>query len=39
MVQRPAISRDVILAAAVTAYGLLVTFVRIGDGTITGRAC
>ena len=34
MVQRPAISRDVILAAAVTAYGLLVTFVRIGDGTI-----
>jgi signal transduction histidine kinase len=33
-VQRPAISRDVILAAAVTAYGLLVTFVRIGDGTI-----
>ena len=34
MVQRPAISRDVILAAAVTAFGLLVTFVRIGDGTI-----
>ena len=34
MVQRAAISRDVILAAAVTAYGLLVTFVRIGDGTI-----
>jgi signal transduction histidine kinase len=28
------VSRDVILAAAITAYGLLVTFVRIGDGTI-----
>ena len=33
-VQRALISRDVILAAAVTAFGLLVTFVRIGDGTI-----
>ena len=32
--QRALISRDVILAAAVTALGLLVTFVRIGDGTI-----
>ena len=32
--QRALISRDVILAAAVTAFGLLVTFVRIGDGTI-----
>jgi len=28
------VSRDVILAAAVTAYGLVVTFARIGDGTI-----
>ena len=28
------VSRDVILAAAVTAFGLLVTFVHIGDGTI-----
>jgi Histidine kinase-, DNA gyrase B-, and HSP90-like ATPase len=33
-VWRAPVSRDVILAAAVTAYGLLVTFVRIGDGTI-----
>ena len=33
-VQRAPASRDVILAAAVTAYGLVVTFVRIGDGTI-----
>ena len=33
-VQRALISRDVILAAAVTAFGLLVTFVHIGDGTI-----
>ena len=33
-VQRAPISRDVILAAAVTAFGLLVTFVHIGDGTI-----
>jgi signal transduction histidine kinase len=33
-VRRAPISRDVILAAAVTAYGLLVTFVHIGDGTI-----
>ena len=33
-VRRPPISRDVILAAAATAFGLLVTFVRIGDGTI-----
>ena len=32
--QRALMSRDVILAAAVTAFGLLVTFVRIGDGTI-----
>jgi signal transduction histidine kinase len=29
-----AVSRDVILAAAFTALGLLVTFVHIGDGTI-----
>ena len=28
------VSRDVILAAAVTAFGLLVTFVHISDGTI-----
>ena len=28
------ISRDVILAATATAFGLLVTFVHIGDGTI-----
>lgn len=33
-VRRVPVSRDVILAAAVTAYGLFVTFVRIGDGTI-----
>jgi signal transduction histidine kinase len=33
-VPRVPISRDVILAAAVTAYGLVVTFARIGDGTI-----
>jgi signal transduction histidine kinase len=33
-VRRPPISRDVILAAAATAFGLLVTFVHIGDGTI-----
>ena len=33
-VQRAPVSRDVILAAAVTAFGLLVTFVHIGDGTI-----
>ena len=33
-VRRASVSRDVILAAAVTAFGLLVTFVRIGDGTI-----
>lgn len=33
-VQRAAVSRDVILAAAVTAFGLLVTFAHIGDGTI-----
>ncbi|MGD0245869.1 MAG: histidine kinase [Streptosporangiaceae bacterium] len=33
-VPRAPISRDVVLAAVVTAYGLLVTFVRIGDGTI-----
>jgi signal transduction histidine kinase len=33
-VRRVPISRDVILAAAVTAYGLIVTFARIGDGTI-----
>jgi signal transduction histidine kinase len=33
-VRRVPISRDVILAAAVTAYGLVVTFARIGDGTI-----
>ncbi len=33
-VQRARISRDVILAAAATAFGLLVTFVDIGDGTI-----
>jgi signal transduction histidine kinase len=33
-VQRAPIVRDVILAAAATAYGLLVTFVHIGDGTI-----
>jgi signal transduction histidine kinase len=32
--RRVPISRDVILAAAVTAYGLVVTFARIGDGTI-----
>jgi signal transduction histidine kinase len=33
-VQRTRFSRDVILAAAATAFGLLVTFVDIGDGTI-----
>jgi signal transduction histidine kinase len=33
-VRRVPISRDVSLAAAVTAYGLVVTFARIGDGTI-----
>jgi signal transduction histidine kinase len=33
-VRRAPVSRDVILAAAVTAFGLLVTFVHIGDGTI-----
>ena len=33
-VRRVPISRDVLLAAAVTAYGLVVTFARIGDGTI-----
>jgi signal transduction histidine kinase len=33
-VRRVPVSRDVILAAAVTAYGLVVTFARIGDGTI-----
>jgi signal transduction histidine kinase len=33
-VQRAQISRDVILAAAATAFGLIVTFVHIGDGTI-----
>ncbi len=33
-VPRAPISRDVVLAPVVTAYGLLVTFVRIGDGTI-----
>jgi signal transduction histidine kinase len=33
-VRRVPISRDVILAAAVTAYGLIVTFAHIGDGTI-----
>jgi signal transduction histidine kinase len=32
--RRVPISRDVILAAAVTAYGLVVTFVHLGDGTI-----
>jgi signal transduction histidine kinase len=32
--RRVPISRDVILAAAMTVYGLVVTFVRIGDGTI-----
>ncbi len=33
-VRRVPVSRDIILAAAVTAYGLVVTFARIGDGTI-----
>ncbi len=33
-VQRARIPRDVIVAAVATAYGLLVTFVDIGDGTI-----
>jgi signal transduction histidine kinase len=33
-VRRVPVSRDVVLAAAVTAYGLVVTFARIGDGTI-----
>jgi signal transduction histidine kinase len=33
-VRRVPVSRDVILAAAFTAYGLVVTFARIGDGTI-----
>jgi signal transduction histidine kinase len=33
-VRRVPVSRDVILAAAFTAFGLLVTFVHIGDGTI-----
>ncbi len=33
-VPRVPVSRDVVLAAAVTAYGLAVTFVRIGDATI-----
>jgi signal transduction histidine kinase len=32
--RRGPVSRDVILATAVTAYGLVVTFARIGDGTI-----
>jgi len=31
---RVPVSRDVVLAAVVTAYGLIVTFTRIGDGTI-----
>jgi signal transduction histidine kinase len=33
-VRRVQVSRDVILAVVVTAYGLVVTFARIGDGTI-----
>jgi len=33
-VRRAPVSRDVLLAAGVTAFGLLVTFVHIGDGTI-----
>jgi signal transduction histidine kinase len=33
-VRRVPVSRDVILAAAVTAYGLVVAFARISDGTI-----
>jgi signal transduction histidine kinase len=33
-VRRVPVSRDVVLAAAVTAYGLIVTFARIGDATI-----
>jgi signal transduction histidine kinase len=32
--QRALMSRDVILAAAVTAYGLLAAFVRLGDGSV-----
>ena len=33
-VRRVPVSRDVVLAAAVTVYGLVVTFARIGDATI-----